>query len=244
MKRRKWKRALWWFVAAALGATILLHTLPRPFLLEELYAEQSVWHMPRTAPSTVYLTYDDGPNPSTTPDLLDLLAREGVHATFFVIPSHVTEETAAIVRRMFTDGHAVALHSGNRWDFLRGSKAFASDLTKASDRIETLSGSRPCRAFRPHGGWRSHVMYAGLERINYRLIGWGWMMWDVDPLHTRTADRIVVRVVPRAQAGDIIVMHDGDYRAPHAPQPQTVEATARTISMLRAKGFAFGTICD
>ena len=243
MKRRKWKRFFWCFIAAALVATILVHTLPHSFLLETLHTERSVWHMPRTESPTVYLTYDDGPNSSTTPDLLDLLAREGVHATFFVIPSNVTEDTAAIVTRMFKDGHAVALHSGNRWDLLRGPDAFASGLTKESDRIAELSGSRPCRAFRPHGGWRSQSMYAGLERINFRLIGWGWMLWDVDPLHTRTADRTIARVVPRAQTGDIIVMHDGDHGNPHEAQPHTVEATARMISTLRAKGFAFGTIC-
>jgi chitooligosaccharide deacetylase len=74
--------------------------------------------MPRSDPPTVYLTYDDGPNPSTTPRLLDVLASGGVHATFFLIDAHVTDETAPVVRRMFA-GDSVALHSGNRWDLLR-----------------------------------------------------------------------------------------------------------------------------
>ena len=64
--------------------------------------------MPRTAPRTVYLTFDDGPNPDATPQLLDVLARHGVRATFFVIDKHLTRETAPIVRRTF-EGHAVAL---------------------------------------------------------------------------------------------------------------------------------------
>ena len=86
-------------------------------------------------------------------------------------------------------------------------------------------------------------MYHGLQAIDYRLIGWGWMLWDVDPLHTRTADRIVHRIAPRVRAGDIIVMHDDDARAPGKPQPHTVEATSRLIPMLRERGFAFGTVC-
>jgi peptidoglycan-N-acetylglucosamine deacetylase len=233
-----------WWIGTGLTAAALVHTVPLPFLLEAFAGERGVWHMPRTDPPTVYLTYDDGPNRVTTPDLLDVLARERVHATFFVIPEHITPETAGIVRQMFAGGHAVALHSGNRWELLRAPGALAAQLTTAADRIEMLAGSRPCRAFRPHGGWRSSLMYAGLRRIDYRLVGWGWMLWDVDPLRARTADRIVARIEARVRAGDIIVMHDGDYRAPDAAQTHTVQATARLITLLRARGFAFGTVCS
>jgi peptidoglycan/xylan/chitin deacetylase (PgdA/CDA1 family) len=217
--------------------------LPVPFLLDAMAGGRGVWHMPRTKPATIYLTYDDGPNPSTTPDLLDALAREGVHATFFLIDEHVTDETAPIIRRMFADGHAVALHSGKRWDLLRSSTNIARLLTANADRVDSLAGTRPCRAFRPHGGWRSYSMYKGLRQIDYRLIGWGWRLWDVDPLHARTADRIIRRIVPRVRAGDIIVMHDGNHAAPRAPQPQTVDATARMIPLLRERGFAFASVC-
>jgi peptidoglycan/xylan/chitin deacetylase (PgdA/CDA1 family) len=166
-----------------------------------------------------------------------------VQATFFLIDEHVTEETAPIIRRMFADGHAVALHSGNRWELLRSSTSMARLLTTQADHIEWLAGTRPCRAFRPHGGWRSFSMYKGLSEIDYRLIGWGWMLWDVDPLRTRTADRIVQRIAPRVRGGDIIVMHDGNHAASREPRPQTVEATSRLIPLLRDRGFAFGTVC-
>jgi chitooligosaccharide deacetylase len=234
---------MWWAIAAACGIVALVHTLPAPFLLDGTAGTRGVWHMPRTSPPTIYLTFDDGPNPSTTPDLLDALARERVQATFFLIDEHVTEETAPIIRRMFADGHAVALHSGNRWELLRSSTSMARLLTTQADHIEWLAGTRPCRAFRPHGGWRSFSMYKGLSEIDYRLIGWGWMLWDVDPLRTRTADRIVQRIAPRVRGGDIIVMHDGNHAAPREPRPQTVEATSRLIPLLRDRGFAFGTVC-
>jgi peptidoglycan/xylan/chitin deacetylase (PgdA/CDA1 family) len=199
--------------------------------------------MPRTLPPTVYLTYDDGPNPATTPELLDLLSREGVQATFFLIDVHITEDTAPIVRRMNADGHAVGLHSGNRWDLLRSPSSLAARVAAAADRMESLTGTRPCKAFRPHGGWRSHAMYKGLERLDYRLVGWGWMLWDVAPFRERTADRTVARIVPRVRSGDIVVLHDGDERAPRAPQPQTIQATESIVSRLRSRGFVFGTIC-
>ena len=234
---------MWIVVLIGVGIVALAHTLPAPFVLDAMAGDRALWHMPRSAPPTVYLTYDDGPNPTTTPDLLDLRSREGVHATFFLIDRHVTEETAPIIQRMFADGHAVALHSATRGYMLMAPSELARTLTAAADRIEALAGSRPCRAFRPHGGWRSGQMYAGLRQIDYRLVGWGWMLWDVDWFRPRTADRIVARIVWRAAAGDIIVMHDGDESAPRKDQRQTVDATARLISALRARGLNFGTVC-
>src|SRR5499425_122874 len=145
---------MWIVVLIAIGVIVLAHTAPAPFLLDLMNADRAVWHMPRCDPRTIYLTYDDGPNPATTPDLLDVLAREHVSATFFVIDRHVTDETAPIVSRMFAEGHAVALHSASRREMLLPPGTLARELTAAADHIEALTGSRPCRVFRPHGGWR------------------------------------------------------------------------------------------
>ena len=127
---------------------------------------------------------------------------------------------------------------------LMSSPELARTLSAAADRIEALAGSRPCRAFRPHAGWRSGQMYAGLRQIDYRLIGWGWMLWDVDWFRPRTADRIVPRIVARASAGNIIVIHDGDESAPRQGERQAVDATARLIALFGARGFTFGTVCQ
>ena len=66
---------MWILLAIGFGLVALAHTAPAPFLLDGLAGSRSVWHMPPTDPPAVYLTYDDGPNPTTTPDLLDVLAR-------------------------------------------------------------------------------------------------------------------------------------------------------------------------
>jgi peptidoglycan/xylan/chitin deacetylase (PgdA/CDA1 family) len=213
-------------------------------VLDAMAGDRAVWHMPRTAPPTIYLTYDDGPNPTTTPALLDVLAREHVVATFFLIDRHVTEETAPIITRMFAEGHAVGLHTATRADMLWSPSEFAERMGAAADRIASLGGRRPCRLFRPHAGWRSGGMFRGLEQIDYKLVGWGWMLWDWNWFQRRTADSIVNRLADRVSAGDIVVMHDGDEKAPRKDQPQTVEATARLIPILRARGFGFGTVCS
>ena len=86
-------------------------------------------------------------------------------------------------------------------------------------------------------------MYKGLKRLDYRLIGWSWMLWDWNWFRARTADSVVDRIGDRVRDGDIIVMHDGDESAPFADQPHTVDATARLIPLFRSRGFAFGTVC-
>ena len=86
-------------------------------------------------------------------------------------------------------------------------------------------------------------MYLGLKKVDHHLIGWGWMLWDFNWFRKRTADAVVNRIVDRVSAGDIIVLHDGDENAPRADQRHTVDATARLIPQLRAKGFSFGTVC-
>jgi len=235
---------MWILFAVVGGVLVLAHTAPAPFLFDLISGDRAVWHMPKSATPTVYLTFDDGPNPSTTPDLLDVLARERVRATFFLIDRHITAGTAPIVARMFADGHAVALHSHTRADMTMSSDAFARMLADHADRIERLAGGRPCAAFRPHAGWRSWQMYSGLKSIDHRLVGWSWMLWDWNWFRKRTADSIVKRVAGRANGGDIIVMHDGDEKAPFKDQRQTVDAAARLIPLLRAKGLSFGTICE
>lgn len=221
-------------------ALVLTHTAPAPGPFDALAGARAIWHQPRTDPPTIYLTYDDGPNAKTTPDLLDVLAREHVKATFFLIDREITDRTAPIVARMFADGHAVALHSDSRGDLLMSPSGFARKLTTNADRIERLTGHRPIKAFRPHAGWRSATMYAGLRQIDYRLIGWSFMRWDFNWYRQRTADATVARVMARIRPGDIVVMHDGDVYHPAVDQRHTVEATARLIPLLRAKGFRFG----
>ena len=235
---------MWIVVLIGIGIVALAHTAPTPFVLDAMAGDRAVWHMPRNEPPTVYLTYDDGPNPTTTPDLLDVLAREGVHATFFLIDRHVTEETAPIVRRMFAEGHGVGLHSATRHHMILSPAELARTLTEAADRIESLAGARPCRAFRPHAGWRSGSMYDGLRQLDYKLVGWGWMLWDFDWFRARSADHTFERILARASAGDIIVMHDGDEKAPRRDQRQTVEATARLVPALRARGFRLSAVCQ
>src|SRR5687767_6919964 len=184
-------------LVAGIGAIFLAHTVPFPFLLEAFAPARSIWRMPEGSSPVVYLTFDDGPNPAATPDLLDVLRDAGAHATFFLIDTHLDESTAPIVRRMFDEGHAVALHSDSRALMVKTPAELAALLTGYADRIEQLAGSRPCRLFRPHAGWRSGSMYEGLMQIDHRLVGWSWGLWDFDWFRRPDGERLAKRLAKR-----------------------------------------------
>ena len=200
--------------------------------------------MPRhAAPPTVYLTFDDGPNADATPQLLDVLGETGARATFFLIDAHLTVETAPIVRRMFDEGHAVALHSDTRALMIKTPAALADILTRQRERIQQLTGGVPCRLFRPHAGWRSASMFKGLARIDHRLVGWSFGLWDFNWYRRPEPVALASRLARRAGAGDIIVMHDGHHVNPRADRRHTIEATRHLVPALLARGFTLDPLC-
>lgn len=199
--------------------------------------------MPKSDPPTVYLTFDDGPNPAATPQLLDVLRKHDARATFFIIDKHLTADTAPIVRRAFEEGHAVALHSHTRTLMFYNPALLATTLQEAAARTEVMTGHAPCRAFRPHAGNRSVDMLVGADRAGYRVIGWGWMLWDFNFFRRKTAASLVPRLARKASPGDIIVIHDGHHEDSRADRRYAIETVDALIPRLRARGFTFGRVC-
>ena len=230
-----------WFLIIAGVAAIVAHIAPFPFLLD--ITDRTVWRMPTTDPPTIYLTFDDGPNPRATPQLLDVLRKHEVRATFFIIDKHLTAETAPIVRRAFDEGHAVALHSDTRALMFYRPALVSTTLQEAAARIEVMTGRAPCRAFRPHAGQRSITMLDGAGGAGYRVIGFGWMLWDFNFFRKKTAQSLVPRLVRKASPGDIVVIHDGHHKHQRADRRYAVETVDALVPALKGKGFQFGTIC-
>jgi peptidoglycan-N-acetylglucosamine deacetylase len=229
---------------AVAGISVLAHIAPFPFLLDAAHGNATVWRMPEPgAGKTIYLTYDDGPNPAVTPELLDLLKQKNVRATFFLIDEHLNEETAPIVRRMFEEGHSVGLHTGRRWLLLRSPSYMAKTLEAAATRMERLTDHRPCRLFRPHAGWRSVAMLRGAASAGYKVVGWSWMSWDWVKFRERTGARVAAQLIQHAAPGKIIVIHDGHHREPRADRRYAIDASRRVIEELTRQGYVFGSLC-
>ncbi|MPY90109.1 MAG: polysaccharide deacetylase family protein [Luteitalea sp.] len=234
-----------WLLLIGLGATVLAHTAPFPFVLDYGFRSRAVWKMPtQPGDKVVYLTFDDGPNPAATPALLDALRDNDARATFFVIDSHITEQTAPIVARMVAEGHDVALHSNERSLMFRTPEALAEQLGQAAQHIEQITGQPPCAAFRPHGGLRGGSMFRGLGRLGYRLVGWSWNLWDWNWFRRPRAETIVSRLLENIDSGEIVVLHDGDDKQRRADRRYAVETVRQLVPALAERGFRFGTICE
>jgi peptidoglycan-N-acetylglucosamine deacetylase len=232
------------FLVVAVAVVALVHTAPFPFLLEARDPGRTLWRMPKRAEApAIYLTFDDGPNPAATPALLDALAREGVQATFFLIPEWVTPETAPIVARMVEDGHGIGLHSRERWLMLKPPEEIRETIIGAADHIEAMAGRRPCGVFRPHGGWRSASMYEALEDLDVQLTGWSMLAWDWNWFRRRTPESVVARLARRASDGLIVVIHDGHHEEAMADRRYAHEAVAALVPALRRRGFEFRNLC-
>lgn len=219
--------------------TAVAHVLPFPFVLEWFDRGTTVWRIDPNAGKTIYLTFDDGPNPTATPELLDLLKEKDVRATFFIIDDHLTEQTAPIVRRMFEEGHTVAQHTSRRWLLVRSPSEMREFLNESADRMQRLTGRRPSPFFRPHAGWRSIPMFRGVRKAGYKLVAWSWMSWDWVGFRKRTGERVAAHIVKHAAPGKIVVIHDGHHRDPKADRDYAIEATALIVDQLRAKGYRF-----
>ena len=232
--------------AVVVGAIVLSHTAPFPFLLEGFRPGRSMWHVERAAGlrPAVYLTFDDGPNPDWTPAVLDALRDERAAATFFLIDDHITPETAPIVRRIAEEGHAIGLHSGSRKPVIASPDRLVERLSAAAARIGAIAGRPPCPLFRPHAGWRSATMYDALDRMNYRLAGWSWGMWDWNWWQARTAANVAARLQRKASSGDIIVIHDGHHKNPRADRRHAAGTVRLLVPALRARGFDFLPLCE
>jgi peptidoglycan-N-acetylglucosamine deacetylase len=229
----------------AAGAVILSHMAPFPFLLEAFRPSRSVWRIPQPdGARTIYLTFDDGPNVTWTPQVLDALRDGQATATFFLIDDHITAETEWVVRRIAEEGHAIALHSGSRKPMVMSPDVFVSRLEQARDRIRAITRREPCRLFRPHAGWRSATMYDALARLDFRLAGWSWGMWDWSWWRGREASAVATRLERKASPGDIIVIHDGHHKDPRADRSHAGGAVRLLVPALRWRGYTFAPLCN
>ena len=186
----------------------------------------------------VSITFDDGPNPDATPRILDVLSREGVHATFFVLGRHA-DRWPGLVRRMADEGHQLGNHGYFHRKLHRRFPGYIrDDLTRGADAIERASGVRPAHFRAPHG-FRNPWVTPIARSLGERTIGWSLGVWDSA---RPGADEIVTRTLEGMRAGSILLLHDGDGYDVGGDRTQTAEAVPRIIDGLRALGFGFVTL--
>ena len=181
---------------------------------------------------TIALTFDDGPNTTTTAEILDLLEKYQVRASFFLIGSNLNDETAKVVKRAYDLGCDIENHSmTHSYMDKMTAEEIADEINTLNDKIKDITGEAP-KFFRPPYIAVNNVMY---DTIDMTFIsGLGCNDWD-DKV---TTDRRVLVLQRRAKDGLIFLLHDAEGNS------QTVEALDEAIPYLLEQGFQFATISE
>jgi peptidoglycan/xylan/chitin deacetylase (PgdA/CDA1 family) len=190
----------------------------------------------RTASGRGYaLTFDDGPHPQGTPAVLEILSRERVHATFFLVGEQV-RRNPALAREILDAGHTIGLHCDRHRNLLRLAPwQVREDIARALQTIEAATGISP-RLYRPPYG----VLNAAALRLA-RNHGWRtllWSHWGRDWEARATPASITARVTDGARDGAVLLLHDADdYSAPDSWRG-TVAALPRVLETLAKRELA------
>ncbi len=217
-------------IAALLLAVITFTALP----IKTSATPQIVYrHTSRNGQKRVALTFDDGPHPRYTPQILDILAEYGVEATFFAVGSNA-ELYPHIIKRLLAEGHELGNHTYHHYHTVNVSgEKLQKDIIICNDMLERLTGE-PVYLFRPpEGVFNEEIKKLCAER------GYVIVMWSVDTrdwAHTSVLD-ICKNIKENVKDGSIILMHD--FIGKNSPTPA---ALRRIIPMLQESGYEFVTV--
>lgn len=203
-------------------------------LQHEPVIERSVAGSQASAPpveeSHVYLTFDDGPDPDWTPQILDALAEARMHATFFAIGEQALREPA-LVRRIAAQGHAIGNHTfSHRHPWLMTPQAARSQVRDGAHALSDLLGHPP-RLYRPPHGRERPCMAEEAELLGEHVVLWNLSALDWGPFGS--ASRIENRL-GQVRAHDIVLMHDGRNR--HNRPDQLLQVLAVFLHDLARRG--------
>lgn len=175
----------------------------------------------------VAITFDDGPNPEYTEELLLGLKERGVKATFFLLGKEV-ERYPEIVKDIYREGHLIGTHSYEHVNLNSlCDTAAIEQVDKTNQVIFQVTGEYPEFIRPPFGSWKCNLDY------ETKMIE---VLWDVDPLDWKTdnSDVIAKRVVSNVQEDDIILLHDAS--------ESSVVAAFKIIDFLKGEGYEFVTV--
>lgn len=202
--------------------------------------EKKVITSVKTSQRVAALTFDDGPDPETTPAVLDSLARHNVPATFFVV-GYRAEKAPQLLQLMAAQGHELGNHSysHNYSQFKKNDIAiFQSEIDRTNAIITLITGRTPS-LFRPPGGYLSDRLVEFVNNYPMTIAYWTWQQDSKDWKAGRKGEAIARHIVSHIEPGQIIILHDGADNA-----LETASAVDRLLTQLTADGYRFVTMSE
>jgi peptidoglycan/xylan/chitin deacetylase (PgdA/CDA1 family) len=204
----------------------MFYTVKIPWLLKKI-ATSLVYKIPNEK-STVYITFDDGPKPETTPYILEILEKFNAKATFFCLGKNV-ESYKSIFNNILNGGHSVGNHSFNHKN---GWKTNNYDYFDNIEKADILIKSN---LFRPPYGRIKPSQIKSLKAKNYKIIMWDVLSGDFDP--NTSKEKCVSNVLGNVTSGSIIVFHDSI-----KTKDKVIYALPKVLEKLRERGYSFSVI--
>ncbi|PIK27642.1 polysaccharide deacetylase family protein [Bacillus pumilus] len=197
---------------------------------------RAFWDM-REERKKIALTFDDGPHPVYTNQILDVLREHEVNASFFVVGSRI-RSYPEIAKRIVGEGNELGNHTMNHTYFdLLSSKEIKQELNESAAHIASLQPSGPL-LFRPPGGRLTMKSFRILSKQGYDVVMWSFTQ-DPKDWSRPGSHKIASRIIDHIQGGDIILLHDGG-----GNRKQTVEALKQVIPELKDKGYEFVKVSE
>ncbi len=193
-----------------------------------------------TQTKVIALTFDDGPYPPYTEDILITLEKENVHATFFIVGENARRHPQ-LVSKISSYGHELGLHADKHVDFLKlDSTELRNNISAGKKTLEELSGKKIILARTPHG-FKDWLVQRTLKEAELIPVN-----WSVSPRDWTLpgSDVITEKVCRNAFPGAIVLLHDGDSPKNTGDRSQTVAAVPSIIKKLKAEGYRFVTVSE
>ncbi|MGW1000350.1 polysaccharide deacetylase family protein [Streptomyces sp. NPDC002520] len=187
----------------------------------------------------VALTFDDGPDPLSTPFFLRLLDRRGVCATFFLLGSEA-HRSPGVVREIAAAGHEIGVHGWrHRPLLLRGPRATYDDFARARDTVADITGTRPT-LFRPPYGVMSTAAHVATRRLGLTPVL--WTCWGEDWTARATPESVHRTVTADLDGGGTILLHDSDRTSAPGAWRSALGALPRILDTSAERGYEVGPL--
>jgi len=226
-----WALAVWDFVFLGAVAVAFLFVIGLGVALPRLrfFAPFICRVRVQTGEKVVALTFDDGPDPRSTPQLLDLLRERKTPAAFFCIGSKVAANSV-LTARIAREGHLVENHAytHSKLSNFYLTARLQRELERTQAVIEKATGRAP-RFFRPFMGLSNSCTWRAAQNANLRVVVWSIRSLDTTAMQP---EKIVGRVVRRLHPGAVILLHDGGI-----PAEKLVATVGLALDALRERGY-------
>lgn len=182
----------------------------------------------------VALTFDDGPDPRSTPALLDLLRAENVPATFFCIGRHIAAHPE-LAARIAQEGHLLGNHTFTHSNATNcfGIARLTEEMTRTQSATRDAAGIAPVY-FRPPMGLSNPRVFKAASSLGLKVVGWTARGIDTQ---IRDSNRVVQRILRSVRPGAIILLHDGNI-----PPERLLTTVKLLLAKLREQGYAFARL--